>query len=101
MWYGVSRPMRYPVINRQQEIEAIPVHYGQWVKQYQSMAYQYDGVISSCLMICGMNEKLSIVPHCGSNNEFGGKKIMELSKVQQEAVDFTKDVAVMCYCFCW
>ena len=54
------------VINRQQEIEAIPVHYGQWVKQYRSGVSVASGVVSSC---CDMwNErKTKYCPHCGAN----------------------------------
>lgn len=53
------------VINRQQEIEAVPVHYGRWTKQYRSGVLVSSGVVSSC---CDMwNEReTKYCPHCGA-----------------------------------
>ena len=53
------------VINRQHEIEAVPIHYGQWIKQYQSGISVASGFVSSC---CDMwNErKTKYCPHCGA-----------------------------------
>lgn len=53
------------VINRQQEIEAVPVHYGRWTKQYRSGVLVRSGVVSSC---CDMwNEReTKYCPHCGA-----------------------------------
>ena len=53
------------VINRQHEIEAVPIHYGQWIQQYQSGISVASGFVSSC---CDMwNErKTKYCPHCGA-----------------------------------
>ena len=53
------------VISRQQEIEAVPVHYGQWAKQYRSGVSVSNGVVSSC---CDMwNEReTKYCPYCGA-----------------------------------
>lgn len=53
------------VINRQEKIEAVPIHYGQWVKQYRSGVLVSSGVVSSC---CDMwNEReTKYCPHCGA-----------------------------------
>ena len=54
------------VINRQQEVQAVPVHYGRWIKQYRSGVSVNSGVVSSC---CDMwNEReTKYFPHCGAN----------------------------------
>lgn len=53
------------VINRQPEVDAVPIRYGQWNKQYQSGQIVETGVVSSC---CDMwNErKTKYCPHCGA-----------------------------------
>lgn len=53
------------VISRQQEIEAVPIHYGQWAKQYRSGVSVSNGVVSSC---CDMwNEReTKYCPYCGA-----------------------------------
>ena len=53
------------VINRQQEVDAVPISYGKWNEQYQSGQIVETGVVSSC---CDMwNErKTKYCPHCGA-----------------------------------
>lgn len=53
------------VINRQPEVDAVPIRYGKWNEQYQSGQIVETGVVSSC---CDMwNErKTKYCPHCGA-----------------------------------